>query len=89
VVTTGEKYALKYRYSVREKGVWRVIFEDNIVKDQIVEHPADISCAPTFSYRFDREKRQLIVKRDAAVGGKSETYTRNLVQMPSYYRTVP
>ncbi|MDR2415312.1 MAG: hypothetical protein LBD75_01510 [Candidatus Peribacteria bacterium] len=65
--------------------------EDFIVKSQIVEHRFDdLPCgSPAFSYRFDRDTKQLIVKRAVAVGGKAETYTRNLAQLPSYYRTSP
>jgi hypothetical protein len=65
--------------------------EDFIIKNQTVEHNVDEPpCGDaTFSYHFNRDKKQLIVKRGVIVGGKAETYTRNLNQLPSYHRTSP
>jgi hypothetical protein len=90
-----QQYAsLKYRYSVKEtvkrKEQWRTIVEDFIVKHQALPKDTKATCEiATFSYAFDLEKKKLIIKRDANVGNKSETYTRSLYQIPVYYKTRP
>jgi hypothetical protein len=88
--TANPTYSLKYRYSTKEKEEWKVRLEDFIVRNQRKTSTDDTACeVPQFSYTFDMEKEQLVVKRDSSIGGKAETYTWHLDKIPSYYRTSP
>ncbi|MDR0607574.1 MAG: hypothetical protein LBG52_04385 [Candidatus Peribacteria bacterium] len=85
-----QRVSLKYRYSLRNGTGRDLRLEDFIFLDQAVKDVEESICgAETFSYTFDPEKGALIVKRSENVGGKSETYTYKIAQIPSYYRTRP
>ncbi|MDR0860624.1 MAG: hypothetical protein LBO09_06740 [Candidatus Peribacteria bacterium] len=93
IFATGEKenlVSLKYRYSLRDGEQWDLRLENFILKDQIFTKEVEKVCGEElFSYAFDVDKGTLVIKRSQNVGGKSETYTWKIAQIPSYYRTRP
>ncbi|MDR3169117.1 MAG: hypothetical protein LBU27_05140 [Candidatus Peribacteria bacterium] len=90
--TTGgneTRVALKYRYSLRNGTGRDLRMEDFIFQNQEVKIDEAGICEDSFSYTFDTEKGTLIIQRKENVGGKSETYTWKIAQIPNYYRTRP
>lgn len=82
--------SLKYRYSLRDGKQWNLRIENFIVKDQtFTKSTGDVCGEDLFSYAFQSNKGALVIHRNQKVGEKSETYTRNIAQIPNYYRTRP
>lgn len=97
IFATGEDknlLSLKYRYSLRDGEQRNLKIENFILKDQPFTKregnaTGSVCGENLFSYDFDLNKGNLIIKRSQNVGDKSETYTWKIAQIPNYYRTRP
>ena len=93
LVQTGvefNNYSLKYRYSIKNDDQREERIENFIVKDAKTPVNLDAPCwTESFSYSFDMEREEVVVKRNKEVWWKSETYTWKIGMIPNFYRTRP